>query len=128
MLMKKGTFILIVVLFSYCTKPSENSRTDTLFRLLDQKATGIEFVNELEYTEELNTYTFRNFYNGGGVGLGDFNNDGLLDVFLCGNLVSNELYVNKGGLKFENITTNAGLVPKGVWTTGVSIADINGDN
>jgi enediyne biosynthesis protein E4 len=128
MLMKKGTFILIVVLFSYCTKPSENSRTDTLFRLLDQKATGIEFVNELEYTEELNTYTFRNFYNGGGVGLGDFNNDGLLDVFLCGNLVSNELYVNKGGLKFENITSSAGLGSKGVWTTGVSIADINGDN
>ncbi|HMG93201.1 MAG TPA: VCBS repeat-containing protein, partial [Chryseolinea sp.] len=104
MLMKKGAFIFLIVLFSYCTKPSENGRTDTLFRLLDQRATGIEFVNELEYTEELNTYTFRNFYNGGGVGLGDFNNDGLLDVFLCGNLVSNELYLNKGNLKFEKIT------------------------
>jgi len=128
MLMKKGAFIFLIVLFSYCTKPSENGRTDTLFRLLDQRATGIEFVNELEYTEELNTYTFRNFYNGGGVGLGDFNNDGLLDVFLCGNLVSNELYLNKGNLKFEKITTSAGLVSKGVWTTGVSIADINGDS
>jgi enediyne biosynthesis protein E4 len=128
MLMKKGTFIFLIVLFSNCTKPSGNGQTDTLFCLLDPRATGIEFVNELEYTEELNTYTSRNFYNGGGVGLGDFNNDGLLDVFLCGNLVSNELYLNKGALKFENITASAGLVSKGVWTTGVSIADINGDS
>ncbi len=127
MSMKKGAFIFLVVLFSNCSKPPENSRPDTLFQLLDPQTSGIEFVNKLEYTEELNTYTFRNFYNGGGVGLGDFNNDGLLDVFLCGNLVSNELFLNKGGLKFENITTNAGLSSKGVWTTGVSIADINAD-
>lgn len=81
----------------------------------------------LEYTEQLNTYTYKNFYSGGGVGLGDFNNDGLIDIFFSGNLVPNKLYVNKGNLRFEDISESSGVCNKGVWTTGVSIADVNAD-
>lgn len=99
----------------------------TLFRLLDGSETGIGFVNQLDYTEEVNTYTFRNFYNGGGVGIGDFNNDSLPDVFFAGNLVDNKLYLNQGGFRFSDISETSGVVRPGAWTTGVSIADVNGD-
>ncbi len=99
----------------------------TLFSSLPPEYTGIHFMNQLNYTEEYNTYTFRNFYNGGGVGLGDINNDGLLDVFFGGNLVENKLYLNKGNFRFEDITAKAGVASSGVWTTGVSFVDINGD-
>ena len=93
----------------------------------EAKDTGIDFINELSYTEKLNPYTFRNFYNGGGVGLGDFDKDGLLDIFFSGNLVANKLYLNKGNFKFNDISIQAGIGSEGVWTTGVSIVDINAD-
>lgn len=110
-----------------CAREEKVKSKTTLFRLLPTTQTGIDFVNQLDYTEELNTYTFKNFYNGGGVGLGDFNNDGLLDIFFSGNLVSNKLYLNKGNLQFEDISQSAGLSTEGVWTTGVSLVDINAD-
>jgi enediyne biosynthesis protein E4 len=113
--------------FGSCKSPVETEDRNTLFKLLDAERTGINFNNELQYTESLNTYTFRNFYNGGGVGLGDFNNDGLLDIFFSGNLVPNRLYLNKGNLQFEDISAKAGVSPENVWTTGVSVADINND-
>lgn len=103
------------------------SPSNSLFQLQAPEKTGIAFTNELSYTEELNPYTFRSFYNGGGVGLGDFNNDGLLDIFFAGNMVSNKLYVSKGGFQFEDRTSNSGLETAGVWTTGVSVVDINAD-
>ncbi|HZI25239.1 MAG TPA: VCBS repeat-containing protein [Chryseolinea sp.] len=99
----------------------------TLFRLLSPEHTGIDFNNQLDYTEELNTYTYKNFYSGGGVGLGDINNDGLLDIFFSGNRVSNKLYLNKGNLTFEDISVSSGIQTEGVWTTGVSLVDINSD-
>lgn len=98
-----------------------------LFSLLDEKQTRIGFLNQLEYTEEYNTYTYRNFYNGAGVGLGDFNNDGLPDIYFCGNIVDNKLYINKGNFVFEDVTERAGVACPDVWSTGVSIADVNGD-
>lgn len=107
------------------TEPTEDSQT--LFKLLSPERTGITFVNQLNYTEAVNTYTFKNFYNGGGVGLGDFNNDSLVDIFLTGNLVSNRLYLNKGDFSFEDITEKANLGSEGTWSTGVSVVDINGD-
>lgn len=102
-------------------------QSQRLFNLLDSSFTGIQFINQLSYNENINPYTFRNFFNGGGVGLADVNNDGLLDIFLCGNQVSNRLYINKGNLRFEDITKKAGLWSEGIWTTGVSFVDINAD-
>ena len=122
-------FFLLSFAASSCHTRDEkkNLSAPPLFQLLEASHTGITFSNDLDYTEEVNTYTFRNFYNGGGVGLADFNNDGLLDIFFSGSMVSNRLYLNKGNFQFEDITDAAGLNSLGVWTTGVAIADINGD-
>ena len=79
------------------------------FTLLQPDQTNIYFSNNLEYTEEFNTYTYRNFYNGAGIGIGDVNNDGLPDVFFSGNMVSNKLYLNRGNFKFEDVTDSSGL-------------------
>jgi enediyne biosynthesis protein E4 len=110
-----------------CKSVHSDDSTPPLFSLLDKKQTHIDFINQLEYTEEYNTYTYRNFYNGAGVGLGDFNNDGLTDIYFCGNLVDNKLYINKANFVFEDVTEKAGVACHGSWSTGVSIADINGD-
>ncbi|WP_336514994.1 VCBS repeat-containing protein [Pollutibacter soli] len=98
-----------------------------LFVKESPSTTGIQFANNVVYTEELNVYTFRNFYNGGGVAIGDMNNDGLADIFFCGNQQTNRLYLNKGNFRFEDITDKAGLNSEGIWSTGVTLADINGD-
>ena len=90
-------------------------------------ATGVAFRNDLHYTDQLNPYTYRNYFNGGGVGLGDFNGDGLLDVYLTGNLVPNKLYLNRGNWRFEDVTEAAGVACPDVWSTGVAVVDIDGD-
>ena len=95
--------------------------------MIDLKKAEVDFINQLDQSEDLNTYTFRNFYNGAGVGIGDINNDGLPDIYFCGNTRPNKLYLNKGKFVFEDITENAGVACDGVWSTGVSFVDINGD-
>jgi len=94
---------------------------------LDPERTGIDFVNALLFNKEFNIYTYRNFYNGGGVALGDINNDGLIDVYLSSNLSANKLFLNKGDFKFEDITAKSGVAGTRAWSTGVSMADVNGD-
>ncbi|MFT4750836.1 MAG: hypothetical protein ACI92C_002035 [Neolewinella sp.] len=105
--------------------PSWNQ--ETLFEPVPQIQTGITFANSLAYDEDFNIYKYRNFYNGGGVALGDINNDGLTDVYFSGNMVSNKLYLNKGDFKFEDITEQAGVAGKAAWSTGVTMADLNAD-
>lgn len=105
--------------------------TVKLFEKVSNSSTEIDFVNTLKASQELNAFTFTNFYNGGGVGIGDFNNDGFQDIFFTGNQVSSELYLNKGNLngeslRFEKITKEAGLATN-QWCNGVSIVDINND-
>jgi len=116
------------LIFLSCEINTKQDRAEkTLFNLLSPSDTGIDFINAVNYTEEFNIYTYRNFYNGGGVGLGDINNDGLLDIYFTGNIVDNKLYLNKGNFTFEDITEKAGVSCKNVWSTGVSMVDINGD-
>ncbi len=123
----KLLFVAELLVLGACAVNENKKSPATLFKLLPSNETGIDFVNQLNYTEQLNTYTYKNFYSGGGVGLGDFNNDSLIDIFFSGNLVSNKLYLNKGNLRFEDISASSGLSIEGVWTTGVSIVDINAD-
>jgi hypothetical protein len=101
-----------------------------LFQALPAAKTGVSFSNDIDENEQLNVLSYEYFYNGGGVAVGDLNNDGLLDIFFTANLKSNKLYLNLGGLKFKDITkeTGAELAGRaGGWKTGVSMADVNGD-
>jgi hypothetical protein len=116
-----------IALLVACGNEKYRAPEGALFRSLDASESGIDFVNELRYSEQLNPYTFRSFFNGGGVGLGDFDNDGLIDVFLSGNQVPSKLYRNTGKLEFEDLTETAGIPRESVWVTGVSIVDINAD-
>ncbi|NNC69208.1 MAG: VCBS repeat-containing protein [Flavobacteriaceae bacterium] len=117
--------LLFVFLLSISCTTNKDSK-QTLFVLKDTSI-GIDFNNSLTYTERFNPYTYRNFYNGGGVAIGDINNDGLDDIYFTGNLVDNKLYLNKGDWKFEDITDNAGVSCPNVWSTGATMVDINSD-
>jgi enediyne biosynthesis protein E4 len=103
----------------------KRERSDTLFTLLD--STGINFRNTVVDTRLDNSFYFRNFYNGGGVAIGDINNDGLSDVLLSSNMGENKLYLNKGDLKFEDITALSGMRQDSMWSTGVTMVDVNND-
>ena len=114
----------VFILLNACAK---DTTPETLFTEIPSKKSGIDFSNDLTFTESYNPYIFKNFLNGGGVAAGDINNDGLPDLFFCGNMVSNKLYLNEGNLKFKDITTQSGVGTTDVWSTGVSMVDINGD-
>ena len=114
--------LLISVLVFACS-----SKGDKLFDLPSGNTTGVTFSNDLTETEDLNIIDYLYFYNGGGVAVGDINNDSLPDIYLSGNQVKNKLYLNKGGLKFEDITEQAGVAGNSDWNTGVTMGDINGD-
>jgi enediyne biosynthesis protein E4 len=98
-----------------------------LFTRLPASYTGIRFENRVEDTPELNVFTYRNFYNGGGVAAGDLDGDGLPDVMLTSNEHGPRLYLNKGHFEFQDVTGEAGVRGKEVWATGVTFADVNGD-
>ena len=99
----------------------------TLFKRIGSSHSGIDFKNTITESDSLNPLNVVNIYNGGGVGIGDFNNDGLQDVYFTGNMVPSKLYLNKGDFNFEDITEKAGVEGLGRWARGVSIVDINND-
>jgi len=115
-------FVSITCIFLFGCK-----KEGGLFQNPPSTNTGITFSNDIVETEELNILDYLYFYNGGGVAIGDINNDNLPDIFFSGNQVNNKLYLNKGNLEFEDISTHAGIEGKSSWNTGVSMADINGD-
>ena len=117
------TALTLITFFWGCNPGNKNS----LFEKMSGSRTGIEFENNLEYDRDFNIYQYRNFYNGGGVAIGDINNDGLMDVYFTANMDSNRLYLNKGNFQFEDITSKAGVWGDRAWSTGVSMADVNGD-
>lgn len=121
--MKKNIIYLsIIILASSC-----QSKEDFLFELKSSSQTNIEFENNLIFDQDFNVYTYRNFYNGGGVSIGDINNDGLPDIYFTSNQSKNLLYLNKGDFKFENITEISGVGGNRAWSTGVTMVDINAD-
>ena len=113
--------VCVILLFIACSDRQHQ------FSLLDNKKIGVSFENTLRYSEELNPYLFRSFYNGAGIALVDLNNDGNLDLFLCGNQVGNQLYFGDGKFNFIDVTKKSGIGGYDSWTTGVSIIDINQD-
>ena len=111
-----------------CKMPSSDS--DEIYIKLESlgsELTGINFNNKLESKPDLNIIEYLYYYNGGGVGILDVNNDGLDDIFFSGNEVGDELYLNEGDMKFKNITQSAGINSENNWSTGVAIADVNND-
>lgn len=120
---QKIAFILFISMAVACSK-QEN---EPVFELMKEEETGIVFNNKIENTEEFNIFNYRNFYNGGGVAVGDINNDGLPDIFFTSNMGSNKLYLNKGNWKYEDISKKAGIEEADKWNTGVVMVDINHD-
>jgi hypothetical protein len=116
------SLVLILMLSWSCSK-----KPQTLFKLVTPEESGIAFTNSILESDSFNILTYEYIYNGGGVGIGDFNNDGLQDVFFCGNMVPNRLYLNLGSLKFKDVTESAKVNVTGKWNSGVSVVDINND-
>lgn len=127
-LMKKISIPAIFLLLTITA--SRTVAQQPLFQLLAPKTTGVKFSNALNETERLNVLAYEYFYNGGGVAAGDVNNDGLQDLFFTANMTPNKLYLNKGNMRFADITKEAGKGLEGKpdgWKTGVTMADVNGD-
>ena len=112
-------------LLTACHTPTKQG--PPLFQVLDNTKTGITFNNKLTPTQQFNVFKYMYYYNGAGVGAGDFNNDGKIDLFFAANQGNNKLYLNRGNLQFEDVTTAAKIPEDGGWSTGVSVVDINND-
>lgn len=121
--MRNKFLFLLTLSFLYSCSNSK----DHLFQELHSGKTGVNFKNILRESPEFNVLKYSYFYNGGGVAVGDVNNDGLPDIYFTGNLVASHLYLNKGNMKFENIAQAAGVEAAGLWNTGVTMADVNND-
>jgi hypothetical protein len=119
--MKVPAYLLALICFASC------GNRHTTFRFISSDQSGIEFANNIIENDSVNPIDLTNIYNGGGVGVGDFNNDGLMDLYFTGNQVGNKLYLNKGGLQFKDVTSTAKVEGEGKWCRGISVIDINND-
>jgi hypothetical protein len=127
--MRTWSFYLFVIAVLVVENLSckKRDKTPSIFTPLSSKETGINFSNALRPSPQFNLFSYMYYYNGSGVGAGDFNNDGLIDLFFAANQSANQLYINKGGLQFKDVTTEAAIPNDGAWSTGVSVVDINND-
>ncbi|MEP7317112.1 MAG: VCBS repeat-containing protein [Panacibacter sp.] len=116
-------FFYIFLFFSFASCNNNNS----LFTSVSSGHSGIHFSNDIIENDSINPLDLTNIYNGGGIGVGDFNNDGLEDLYFTGNIVSNKLYINKGDFEFEDVTVLANVTGNGNWSRGVAVVDINND-
>jgi enediyne biosynthesis protein E4 len=121
---RHSAFVLLLVC---CRGSPRRPASPTLFQLLPPESTGVTFVNRLPEDTGFNMLTYLYYYDGGGVAVGDINNDGLPDLYFTSNVGSNHLYLNKGNYHFEDITARAGVADSEGWKTGVTMADVNGD-
>ena len=117
------SFLLLLLLFPAISCKREN----TLFKKISSSHSGIHFRNDIIETDSVNQLDIENVYNGGGVGIGDFNRDGLPDIFFTGNIVKSSLYLNRGSFRFTDITDDSGINTEGRWCRGVAVVDINSD-
>jgi hypothetical protein len=125
-LMRKMMMITAVASFGFlqCNRPGSGQ---PIFEMLRKDVTGLDFENLLHQTSEFNVFNYMYFFNGGGVAAGDFNNDGLIDLYFTANMGANKMFLNQGGMKFKDVTEVAGVAGTGGWKTGVSVVDINND-
>ncbi|HTE27381.1 FG-GAP-like repeat-containing protein, partial [Flavitalea sp.] len=122
--MKSLNFYLFLVFTALIVSCKQSNH---MFQLVSGNHSGIDFNNQIIENDSINPIDLTNIYNGGGVGVGDFNNDGLQDLYFTGSMVSNKLYLNKGDLQFQDITATAGVNGEGRWSRGVAVVDINND-
>ncbi len=121
------SLVYIFCLFITINGCNSKNNQEPAFQVLDATKTGLDFNNKLTPTAEFNMFKYMYFYNGGGIGAGDFNNDGLIDLFFSSNQGQNKIYLNQGKLKFKDVTAEAQIPQDGGWSTGVSVVDINND-
>jgi hypothetical protein len=121
------SLLLSFFLLTFLSCKKNNQEAPPLFAVLESNYTGLNFSNTLTPTDSFNMFSYMYFYNGGGVAAGDFNNDGLIDLFFSANQSRNKLFLNKDHLQFTDITDAAHIPNDGAWSTGVSVADINND-
>lgn len=119
------SLLLLIEILPGCTSKKETG--PSWFDVLGSESTGLSFSNTLKPNPEFNMFNYMYFYNGAGIGAGDFNNDGLIDLFFSSNQGENKLYINKGGLLFADVTKEAAIPQDNGWSTGVSVIDINND-
>jgi len=125
----KKLFLLTFLIVLGCKEETVEKveKAEIYFNSVPSEESGVNFANHLENTDELNIIEYLYFYNGGGVAIGDINNDGLDDIYLSANQSSDKLYLNLGNLKFKDISEEAGLNIDDTWSTGVTIEDVNND-
>jgi enediyne biosynthesis protein E4 len=120
--MRKFTPLLLMILVASCTK-----KTESLFKQIKSTESGITFNNQIIEDDQLNMINYQYLYNGGGVGIGDFNNDNLPDIYFTASIVPNKLYLNRGNMKFEDVTQQANVTGEKKWSRGATVVDINND-